>query len=1469
MYAQTSIRGWTYEQTKWTYEQKAHFEPKNFGESNDSHYFCFRSPTESTMTRTFSFRILLIMICILPAWPTRALPQEESFTKRYNATYVTMNEGLPTNFIDDIYQDRQGFIWLSAGGGGLSRYDGYEFIHFSPNSPHRKLKSNFVRCAREDRFHRLWVASEGGIDLIDLKTLQNIPPQALGPLPDGLIDTPAYHIEQDADGCLWLHDGRMLYRVAFCPEGGIESIHPLSHHGLERSNLMFKDVEQNGKIWISLNGEICTVELQENGQLQATPVAEGLKFAPGTTVSDFIAKEDEIWITTNQGLYRYAPHSNVVKHYEHVPNDPGSLSQNFLTALAITENKQLIVASLCGLNIYNPLYDRFEQIRNDLPGNRSPLLNSNFVNCIAIAGRHIWIGTESGGVNLLTPKRLTLTNYSHSKGNAGSLSHNPVNAIYEDEEGTLWVGTVEGGLNRKAKESNDFTHYTQETGTLGHNSVSAITADPKGRLWVGTWGGGISLLEKKKPQHRIQLLTPDNCGGYPIDFIGSLTYDSINNAIWVGANEGVFLYDLRQERLTVPLPGQVAEGIHGCIGSIIDRDGQLWMGCLEGAYVIDLHSRRTAEGTFAYRHLKYKLDQPESGLVEKIDCFYQDPEGTLWLGSNGCGLYRRRTGSDGEEWFEAFTTAEGLPNNCVRNILGDRQGNLWLATNNGLSCFQPAKERFINFTCQDGLPNTQFYWNAACHAGDNLLYFGHLRGMTAVHPKLLPYQESGATSLQFTRLWVDNEEVQPGDGLLSQDLPFTHEISIHESTRSLSVEFAALNYEPDHADSYCYRLVGFDRQWIPVQDGHRRARYTNLSPGKYTLQVKYVPYQEENLAETAELHITVRPYFYKTAWFLLLALAAAAIAVWQFYQWRFRTLKRRSEELHLQVEQRTHELKEQKQLLEEKGGELARQNELLKEQNEKILRQKEKLAELARKVQALTLDKIAFFTNITHEFRTPITLIIGPIERALKLSYNPQVIEQLQFVERNSKYLLSLVNQLMDFRKVESGKVKIVNTPGDFGTFANELVAPFAVFARERGIDLRYYRRLPDAPLSYDEEAMQKLLTNLLSNAIKFTPDGGRVSLFVALLPPAGQHGERLYVSVRDSGSGIPEEDLENIFNRFYQVQNQHKYPMYGQSGSGIGLYLCKRIVEAMGGTIRVRNNRRQGCTFRLLLPVGQATSPAPVPADSRPARPDMPMQPAEGVARPLCILVVEDNPDMRGYIRSILRGKYQVAEAANGQEALEVLNTQKTDFIISDLMMPVMDGIELSRRVKENFAISHIPFLMLTAKTSQETRIESYRIGVDEYLLKPFDESLLLARIENILENRKRFQRKFALSMNPEALNIDQRSGDKKFVGRVMEIMKAHYKDPNFEVSTFSEEAGVSKSLLNTKLQNLLGQSPAQFIRSYRLNLAHELILECRGTKSMSVTEIAYEVGFNDPKYFTRCFTKEYNVSPSSLLNE
>ncbi|MDO4163083.1 MAG: two-component regulator propeller domain-containing protein [Bacteroides sp.] len=1415
--------------------------------------------------------LYLIILYSILAYPFSALQAEESFADHYNISYITMNDGLPHNFIDDIYKDSYGFLWISMQGGGLSRYDGYSFINFTP-STHCRLKSNFISNVYEDNFKRLWIASEAGIDIIDLTVQQSVPLlESAKNIPD-IAHQPAYYITRDALGCIWILGETQLHRISFDEAGNINQLNSLDFPFSLRSHTIIRDVEGDGKIWAGINGQLCKIGFNVRDELQATPITETLALAPDLIFTDFIIKEEDIWIATDQGLYRYNKKGDIVKHYEHNPGDPHSLSQNYLTSLAMTNEKQLIIASLKGINIYNPITDNFERIDEQASHKGTRLLNSDFINCINIEGKHIWIGTESGGINKLTTKRLSVQNYLNDKENSNSISPNPVNSIYEDENGALWVGTVEGGLNRKEPGSNHFTHYTHENGILSHNTVSAITADPQGRLWVGTWGGGITLLDLNHPNRMLKNITTADKETSFIYFIGALIYDPINNGMWIGARDGIYFYDFARQKIVSPLPKQVNANIHGCIGTIIDREGKLWMGCLEGVYIIDLHKRdqSSADGTFAYRHLKYKLDAPNSGLIEKITCFYETHNGTLWLGSNGYGIYKRSTDANGKEVFTAYTTTHGLADNCIRSILEDDKGQLWIATYNGLSRLQSSKERFISYTEQDDLLNGQFYWNAACRSARGELYFGHMAGLSVIESDLptVPLQPS---QMRFTQLTVSNERVLPGTEQLPQAISITQELKIHESKKSFLLEFSPLNFESNNMGTYSYRLIGFDRKWMKVPHDQHFLSYTNLSPGTYNLQVKYSPNDEEEEEKIAELKIIIQPYFYKTIWFALLVIAFISVAIWQFYQWRIRNFKQQQVILHNKVEQRTHELNEQKQILERQTEELSRQNLMLKEQNEKITQQKIQLTEMARKVQELTLDKIAFFTNITHEFRTPITLIIGPIERALKLSYNPQVIEQLHFVERNSKYLLSLVNQLMDFRKVESGKLEIIKSRHNFLKFINELITPFQVFARERNIELKLYCRISTPEMSYDEEAMHKVFTNLLSNAIKFTPNGGSVSLYIAQFPPTADRQMTLYICVSDTGCGIPAEDTERIFNRFYQSKGQTRYPMYGQASSGIGLYLCKRIVQMHGGDIYAGNNHTTGCSIRILLPMTDEevhVDPSVVASLPDTQQPDA--QPtAENEKKGLNILVVEDNADMRGYIRSILRDRYNVVEAADGAEALNILNSQPIDFIISDLMMPVMDGIELSRRVKENLAISHIPFLMLTAKTSQEARIESYRIGVDDYLLKPFDETLLLTRIENILENRKRYQRKFAMNMNVESLNIEEESGDKKFINRIMEIMKENYRNPGFEVAGFCEAAGVSKTLLNQKLQSLIGQSPAQFIRNYRLNLARDLILKSRGKKDISVAEIAYETGFNDPKYFTRCFTKEFNVKPSELLNK
>ena len=859
------------------------------------------------------FHIIILYIALAsPAF----LWAQESFTNRYNTIYITMNEGLPNNFVDDIYKDRQGFLWISMSGGGLSRYDGYEFVNFTPATPHCRLKSNFIRKVHEDNFQRLWVVSEGGTDIIDLTTMQSVLPHDPRKKLETLIKQPAFMVTQDANGCIWLYCGNSLHRIAFRTNGDIESIHSLEVPNPYRYDIVFKDVENEGKVWIGINGALYKVGITAQGKLEETLIDDCLSFAPDLYFTDFIAKENEVWIATDKGLYRYNKNEGIVKQYVHASDNPYSLSQNFLTCLAITNDKQLLVASLKGINIYNPIKDNFERISDQASNTGSKLLNSNFINCIIVEGQHIWVGTESGGINKMTAKRLSIQNYQHDNKNLQTISHNPVNAVYEDHSGNLWVGTVEGGLNKKAVGSDSFIHYTYESGTLTHNSVSAITADGQGRLWIGTWGGGINLINPQNPQHRIEAITAQNKDNYPIDFIGALVYDSINNGMWIGANQGLFFYDLTHKQLCSPFAKRAAEDIRGCIGSIIDKDGQLWMGCLDGVYIIDLHSRSVSspEGTFRYRHLKYKLDDPSSGLIEKICCFYETQDGTLWLGSNGYGIYKRMQNEDGEEQFVCYNSLHGLPDNSIRSILEDDKGCIWIATNNGLSRFQPTENHFINYNRQDGLADTQFYWNAAHRSQYSKLYLGTVSGLVAIDCNL-PALTTQSSKVRFTRLKVGNEEIFPGNEYLPLDIAVSKAIRIHEREKSFSLEFSALNYESDNTATYSYRLLGFDNRWIHVPASRRFATYTNLSPGNYTLQVKYTPYTPTGEDNITELEITIQPYFYKTTWFILLVIILATFATWQFYQWRIRSLKEQKARLHQKVEQRTHELKKQLSLI--------------------------------------------------------------------------------------------------------------------------------------------------------------------------------------------------------------------------------------------------------------------------------------------------------------------------------------------------------------------------------------------------------------------------------------------------------------------------------------------------------------------------------------------------------------------------
>ncbi len=1412
-------------------------------------------------------RLLLLFMTALSL--STAAQYQHLSGNNFNISYLTMENGLLHDMIDDIYQDKRGFIWISTSS-GLSRYDGFSFIHYHMATSPLSLKGNAVHMAREDNFNRLWIASDGGLDILNLeyRRLEDLF-RHFDPTLVSFTKSPVKNVMIDSAGDIWLLTDR-IFKIVLNESGEVADIFRLPDNLQSMRFVAMEDVDKDGNIWAGYHDNIFKLYVN-NHALRALPVSKKFSFRDNSIITRILPDKNEVWIGTVHGLHRYFRNEDMVRIYENRPSDPASISHNYIADLALSQTNQLIIGTLRGINIFNPLTDGFEQIVADLSA-QGKALNSNFINCLYNAGDIVWCGTETGGINQIKPKNLSFQSYTYNEQTTGSLSQNPVNVILEDQDAQLWVGTVEGGLNLKREDDATFSHFTESSSTqLSHNSVSALSLDDRERLWVGTWGYGITVIDRKNPAQKATFkINSGNHPGLLIDLIGGLQHDTINHCMWIGSNQGLYCYDLRSHSLIVPSPGQSFSSIQGIIGMTIDDKGSLWVGSQEGVYSVDLKSRK--ENHFAIHHYRYKLDAPGSSLVEKITSLYIDSDGTLWLGSDGYGFYKRLVNDDGSYSFKAYKAADGLANNSVKGILEDDLGYLWISTSHGLSRFNKEDGSFVNFFKSEGFESDQFYWNAYHKSKSGTLYFGTLNGLIAINPSLINMPLPNYR-VSLTDFYLENEKVLPGE-IIEKEITLSDKITLHEKQKSFAIEFAALNYFHSGNYTYSYRLTGYDEKWIELPQQIHSASFMNLPAGKYVFQVTYHPKNQTEFGEITELDIIITPYFYKTTWFAILCLIVAISLFMLWYFWHIRSYEEKQKHLSQLVDDRTRELEKQKGTLMLQKKELSDQNLVLSNQYEQINRQKNQLISMTEEVERMNRDKLDFFTNVSHEFRTPVTLIMGPVQRALKLSSDPYVIEQLRYAERNSKYLLTLVNQLMDFQKVESGKTEITYSEGNFTDFIGSIISSFEQQLQEREIRLRLLHSLKTPIFYYDDESLRKIIINLLANAVKFTPNKGEITLYVKTITSGISPEEKLYLSVRDSGTGVPEEDLKNIFRRYYQSRTHVRFPVYGQSGTGIGLYLCKQLTQQLKGEIWAKNNHKEGCTLRMILPL-HSTNPQPqkeVKSEETKKEPELlhgaETSPTKWKQSRMTFLVVEDNSDMKDYICSILSSTYNTLKANNGVEALQLLDNHNVDFIISDLMMPEMDGIELSKRVKSKIATSHIPFLMLTAKTAESARLDSYRVGVDSYLIKPFDEEMLTTRIHNILKARQRYQQLFSEKMNTNVFEMNEESFDKKFMDQLLEILKVNYRNPGFSVSEFAMAAGVSKSMLNNKLNALSGKSTGQFIRDYRLKIAYNEILQNKVTRNKNISDIAYDAGFNDPKYFTRCFTKQFNITPSKLFD-
>lgn len=801
-----------------------------------------------------------------------------------------MAAGMPNNFADDIFQDSYGFVWISTHGGGLVRYDGFNYMNFNLGSSGISLRSNSCRNVYEDHFKRLWIAFEEGPQVLDLKTMQPVIPPCENEKVEAQLNKALKNLCTrmycDAKGNVWMVSFNLLTRISFNEKGEVNRVLSISYP-YKAPDLGLCDVYRNGTVVMCNNGVVSEFSVQNN-RLAAKNISSMFLPLDYRYAGAVISYHGKIWLGTNRGLY------NSAKQEFHASGTVHSLQHEVVTSLAITEDDKLLVGTLCGVDIID---DKTGTIEHWNCSSVNPL-SSNFVNSLLAKDGQIWVGTETGGITKLAPRQLQLEFFKHDAANPASLSPNAVNAMYAAPDGTLWVGTVEGGLNALAPGSRNFTHYTMANSGLPHNSVSTLAADNQGNLWIGTWGTGIAVMNLQQPGRIIPLVVDAKHQPF-LNFAGVLVYDPINDGMWLGTNDGLFFYDLKRQQLIEPFRGCL--NVRGCIGSLITRDGKLLMGCVQGMVEINLKSRIPGKGDFAVKYHQYKLDDPKSGVIDKILSFCLAKDGKIWLGSNGYGLYCYNYNKEGKTYVKSFTTNNGLANNTVKGIVEDNQGMLWIATDNGLSIFNPKTETFSNYSRKDGLLSSQFYFNGAIRDAKDKIYLGTDEGLMAVTG--VNHAVHNAARLRFTELLVDNQPVFAGSDYLDDDISIAKRLCIHESDKSFTIFFSALNYGNDSQGVYLYRMKGYENDWVQLQPGQHSVRYSTLPAGSYQFEVKYIPSFDSDKEQVISVDIKVTPYFWKSWWFVSLMVIAFIAFLLYIYTSRLEKMREREvEELYRPIE---------------------------------------------------------------------------------------------------------------------------------------------------------------------------------------------------------------------------------------------------------------------------------------------------------------------------------------------------------------------------------------------------------------------------------------------------------------------------------------------------------------------------------------------------------------------------------------
>jgi len=1346
-------------------------------------------------------------------------------------------DGLANNSIYDISKDPKGYIWFGTSD-GLSRYDGYEFVNFkSDRNNIALLSTNILNVLEIDSSGLVWFgSSQAGLSAMNPYTGEFKSYHSREEMGQNISDNNVNAISHIGNKTIiGTNNGlNVLYRS----ENLIEN-YQLNAFGVD-NNITSIQKENEKWIWLGTTQGASIVSIEKTKPIQPAAIENISSLLKGRISQIFKDEQVTTWLIGNNRIQRVEIVDHKIKILFELSAKELKLENSTLPRINcinqdvkgnywLGTNKGIITFKLDGNDCKEINYIRHEAYNNE------SIPEDNITSICRDREGLMWIGTRYRGVSLFDPYKQAFKRFVRNQDNSSNMFSNNVRSVFQDFEDNIWIGYRNSGLDLYDSRTGTFTHFdSKDDNAILSNNIRGIFQDTDSVLWVGTQKGLNKVLKRK---NEYMFTSYPKIGDLNIGSVYEFFKDS-KGRFWLGTINGLVFFNPANDsvkvfRHNVNTNINTRRNFIRCIAE--DNNGHLWLATDGGG--LDEFIPETGE----YINYISNIQKKGSLTHNKIYCLCFDKKNRLWIGTHG-GLNVLKPGTNK---FEVFTESEGLVNNVVFSIQEDDEKNLWISTSNGLSYLNSETMEFKNY-----LQDFEFSDDAWSKNYKGEMLIGGVNGFFHFNPKEI-IENKVKPQVYLNGFKIQNEPIKSGDSINGRKL-YTSSIADIKNLELLhhenffTIDLIALSFSSANRIKYQYKLEGFDKEWNETDFKSRAAVYTNVPYGMY--QFKYKAANADGIwSDEKTLKLVIHPAFYQTWQFKIAMILLLLFIVFVGYKLRLRSLTIQKRKLELEVEQKTRDLRKNKEDIEQKNRNLA-------SKNKEIEIQRDKLVEMSRQIHEADERKIKFFTNISHEIRTPLTLISGPIEKLLDvLDQKDANFSTIKLVERNTNRLLSLVNQLLDFRKMDTGHMPINLREANFLDFVRDIFLSFEVAAEKKKIKLSLHHDSGPYTISYDSDVLEKIIANLLSNAIKYTQLEGNVSLDLK------REQEQVVLSVKDNGPGILLGVRESIFKRFFRLEDNNQKEI---RGSGIGLALAKDLAVLHGGDIEIIDMEERGSCFQLTIPIFQKSEVAYC-GEMDKSNLKLPVSELKEISDNYSVLIIEDNQDLRSFIKDSLNCK-EIIEAQNGEEGVKLALEKLPDLIISDVLMPGKNGFELCKLLKEDARTNHIPILLLTALGAEEHQEIGISLGAEDYIVKPFNHRILSGKVNNILQNRENFKEKLSQKLsNSDLSSMNWKEELPPFVIQIIKHIEENLQNKKFGVEELCVAMGMSHSTLYRKMKAITNKSSVEFIREVKIRKALELL---KTDSQMQIAEAAFQVGFEDVNYFRQCFKKQFGKTPSEL---